>query len=109
MHSFRTNFTMAPSIGRNLRRHRGGRSAQQTIERVRALGAVQLLGVQNAGLTPFAFYNPFDWQPASRSQQLRSHRQQYAGARDGGIPWQLVAGDGHRADELAGAGTREVA
>lgn len=41
--------------------------------------------------------------PADR-QQLRSHGKRNARPRDGGVPWQLGAGDGYRTDEHAGVG-----
>jgi len=44
--------------------------AQQTVDRIRALGAVQLLVSQNGGLMPFAFYNPFD---VASGQQIGSN------------------------------------
>jgi len=44
--------------------------AQQETEHIPALRAIHLLGVQNAGLTPFAFYNPFD---VASGQQIGSN------------------------------------
>jgi len=64
---------------------------------------------QNAGLTPFAFYNPFDVASGQQiGSQLRFHRQQHAGARDGGVPRQLGAGHGHRATNVQGLELVEV-
>ena len=61
-------------------------------------------GSQNGGLTPFAFYNPFD---VPAGQQIGSNydpRQQHAGAGDRGVPRQLGAGYRPCKVECAGAG-----
>ena len=80
--------------------------SQQKTEFIAAVCAVQLLGFPERRVDAVCFLQsvrchvrPADW------EQLRSDGQQYAGPRDGGVPWQLGASDRSRADERAGPGT----
>jgi hypothetical protein len=71
MPSFRTNFTTARSSGRRL-----AQTSRRTFRLDKRLSASVLSALynfwvsQNGGLTPFAFYNPFD---VAAGQQIGSN------------------------------------